>query len=63
VALRRIYDAPELLQLIATFALVLVIGDAALAIWGAEDLLGPRAPGFRGAIDILGKPFPPTICC
>ena len=58
VVLRRIYDAPELLQLIATFALVLVIKDAALAIWGAEDLLGPRAPGFRGAIDILGKPFP-----
>lgn len=34
VVLRRIYDAPELLQLIATFALVLVIKDAALAIWG-----------------------------
>ena len=56
--LRRIYDAPELLQLIATFALVLVIKDATLAVWGAEDLLGPRAPGFRGAIDIFGKPFP-----
>ena len=32
--LRRIYDAPELLQLIATFGLVLIIKDAALAIWG-----------------------------
>ena len=56
--LRRIYDAPELLQLIATFALVLIIKDAALAIWGPEDLLGPRAPGFTGAIDIFGKAFP-----
>ncbi|HPV23005.1 MAG TPA: ABC transporter permease, partial [Casimicrobium sp.] len=56
--LRRIYDAPELLQLIATFALVLIIKDAALLIWGPEDLLGPRAPGFTGAIDILGKAFP-----
>ena len=56
--LRRIYDAPELLQLIATFGLVLIIKDAALAIWGPEDLLGPRAPGFRGAIDIFGKAFP-----
>ena len=56
--LRRIYDAPELLQLIATFGLVLIIKDAALAIWGPEDLLGPRAPGFRGAVDIFGKAFP-----
>ena len=56
--LRRIYDAPELLQLIATFALVLIIKDAALLTWGPEDLLGPRAPGFTGAVDILGKAFP-----
>src|SRR5262245_36498419 len=56
--LRRIYRAPELLQLLATFALVLVIKDAALWIWGPEDLLGPRAPGFRGAVEIAGKAFP-----
>lgn len=56
--LRRIYDAPELLQLIATFALVLIIKDAALAIWGAEDLLGPRAPGFRGAVELFGRAVP-----
>lgn len=56
--LRRIYAAPELLQLIATFGIVLVIKDAVLFLWGPEDLLGPRAPGFGGAIDLLGKPFP-----
>jgi branched-chain amino acid transport system permease protein len=56
--LRRIYHAPELFQLLATFALTLVIKDCALWLWGAEDLLGPRAPGLRGAIDILGKPLP-----
>ena len=56
--LRRIYRAPELFQLLATFALVLVIKDAALWLWGAEDLLGPRAPGFQGAVDILGRRFP-----
>jgi len=58
VLLRRIYRAPELFQLLATFALVLVIKDAALWIWGPEDLLGPRAPGLAGAIDILGRRFP-----
>ncbi|WP_088280452.1 ABC transporter permease [Ideonella sp. A 288] len=58
VLLRRIYRAPELFQLLATFALVLVIKDAALWLWGAEDLLGPRAPGLSGSIDILGRRFP-----
>ena len=56
--LRRIYRAPELFQLLATFALVLVLKDAALWLWGPEDLLGPRAPGLGGAVDILGRRFP-----
>jgi branched-chain amino acid transport system permease protein len=58
VLLRRIYVAPELFQLLATFALLLVINDAALWLWGPEDLLGPRAPGLRGAIEILGRRMP-----
>jgi branched-chain amino acid transport system permease protein len=56
--LRRIYRAPELFQLLATFALVLIISDAVLWLWGPEDLLGPRAPGLRGAIDVLGRRLP-----
>jgi len=58
VLLRRIYRAPELLQLLATFALVLVIRDAVLVIWGPEDLLGPRAPGLKGSVEIMGRQFP-----
>jgi ABC-type branched-subunit amino acid transport system permease subunit len=58
VLLRRIYAAPELFQLLATFALVLVINDATLWIWGAQDQFGPRAPGLRGAIEILGRRLP-----
>ena len=56
--LRRLYRAPELLQLLATFGLVLIIRDFALWTWGAEDLLGPRAPGLEGAISIAGRAFP-----
>jgi branched-chain amino acid transport system permease protein len=56
--LRRIYRAPELLQLLATFALVLVIKDFALWAWGPEDMLGPRAPGLAGAVTIAGRQFP-----
>jgi len=58
VLLRRLYRAPELFQLLATFALVLVINDAALWLWGAEDLLGRRAPGLAGAVDLLGRQYP-----
>jgi len=58
VLLRRIYRAPELFQLLATFALVLVINDATLWLWGPEDLLGPRAPGLSGAVEIFGRRLP-----
>jgi ABC-type branched-subunit amino acid transport system permease subunit len=58
VLLRRIYRAPELFQLLATFAMVLVINDATLWLWGPEDLLGPRAPGLRGAVEVLGRQLP-----
>jgi branched-chain amino acid transport system permease protein len=56
--LRRIYQAPELFQLLATFAVLLIINDATLWIWGNEDLFGPRAPGLRGSVEILGRRFP-----
>jgi branched-chain amino acid transport system permease protein len=58
VLLRRIYHVAELFQLLATFALVMVISDLVAALWGVEDLLGPRAPGLRGSVDILGRRFP-----
>jgi len=56
--LKRIYKAPELFQLLATFALVLVIKDTVLWLWGPDELLGPRAPGFKGAVMLLDRPFP-----
>ena len=56
--LRRIYQAPELFQLVATFGVVLIVEDLVPMIWGAEDLLGPRAPGLEGAVDLMGQHFP-----
>jgi branched-chain amino acid transport system permease protein len=58
LVLRRLYKAPELMQLLATFALVLIIRDFALWAWGPVDLLGPRAPGFASAVDVGGGAFP-----
>ena len=56
--LRRIYHAPELFQLIATFGVILVIQDVAKEIWGDEDLVSPRAPGLDGAVEIFGHKIP-----
>jgi branched-chain amino acid transport system permease protein len=56
--LRHLYSAPELLQLLATFGVVLIVKDAVLAGWGPEDLLGPRAAGLRGAVEFAGGALP-----
>ncbi|MBY0336211.1 MAG: ABC transporter permease [Acetobacteraceae bacterium] len=56
--LRRIYKAPELFQLLATFGVVLIVQDVALLVWGPQDLLGPRAPGLRGATEVFSVRFP-----
>ncbi|WP_083638700.1 ABC transporter permease [Rhizobium oryziradicis] len=56
--LRRIYHAPELLQLLATFGVTLIIEDLVRLIWGPEDLVGPRAPGLEGAFNVFGHQLP-----
>ena len=56
--LRRLYRAPELLQLLATFGLTLVFEDLVVIVWGPDDLLGPRAPGLAGAVQLFGQAVP-----
>ncbi|MEP5154958.1 ABC transporter permease [Planktotalea sp.] len=58
LVLRPVYKAPELFQLVATFGVILVIQDLALLVWGADDVLGPRAPGLKGIVRIMGEPVP-----
>jgi branched-chain amino acid transport system permease protein len=56
--LRRIYHSPELFQLLATFGLTLMVEDLVVLIWGPSDLLGRRAPGFKGAVEFFGQNIP-----
>jgi len=58
VLLRRVYRAPELYQLLLTFALVLVIADGVKFFWGSENLTGPAAPGLAGSVPVAGQLFP-----
>ncbi|HET6522010.1 MAG TPA: ABC transporter permease [Geminicoccaceae bacterium] len=56
--LRRIYRSPELFQLLATFGVVLVVGQVVILVWGPVELIGPRSPGLAGAVTVLGRRFP-----
>ena len=56
--LRRLYRAPELFQLLATFGVLLMVQDATLHIWGPDDLALPRPPWMRAFTTIAGQRFP-----
>jgi branched-chain amino acid transport system permease protein len=58
VLLRRIYRAPELFQLLATFGVVLMVEDITQALWGPADLSLSRPPWLRGFVDVMGQRFP-----
>ena len=58
VVLRRIYAAPEIFQLLATFGLVLVVQDLVLVAWGPEERFAPRAPGLAGSVELFGAFIP-----
>ncbi len=50
--LRRLYGRDPLAQLLFTFALVLVLGDAVKAIWGTEQYSAAYPAGFDRAVDL-----------
>lgn len=56
--LRRIYRAPHEFQLLVTFALVFILGDAAKLIWGREDNSVAVPALLAGSAQALGITFP-----
>jgi len=56
--LRRLYAAPELYQLVATFGLSLFLHDALRWLLGPEEVFAPRFPGLKGALEWGGNYFP-----
>jgi branched-chain amino acid transport system permease protein len=58
LVLRRIYRAPELFQILATFGIILIVQNVVQLLWGSEEIFASRAPGLRGAVDIFGQAFP-----
>jgi branched-chain amino acid transport system permease protein len=56
--LRHLYGRDELYQLLFTYALVLILGDAAKAIWGTGQLSVSRPPILAGALNLFGTTLP-----
>lgn len=56
--LRRIYRAPHEMQLLLTFALVFILGDAAKLIWGREEHFVAMPALLAGGAQAFGLVFP-----
>ncbi len=56
--LRRIYRAPHEMQLLLTFALVFIVGDAARLIWGREEHSVEKPAILAGSAHAFGLVFP-----
>src|ERR1700704_4599445 len=50
--LRHLYDKEHLMQLLFTFALVLLMSDAAKMIWGTDQYSVGYPPGLGGAMNL-----------
>jgi branched-subunit amino acid ABC-type transport system permease component len=55
---RHLYGREELTQLLFTYALVLVLSDAAKVAWGTQQKSVSRPPGLSGAVTVLGATIP-----
>lgn len=56
--LQRLYGREELDQLLFTYALVLILSDAAKVFWGTGQLSVARPPGLTGSLRLFGATVP-----
>ena len=58
VFFRSLYGREELYQLLFTYALVLILGDAAKFLWGTDQLSVSTPPALAGGVTIFGTTQP-----
>jgi branched-subunit amino acid ABC-type transport system permease component len=56
--LSRLYDKEHMLQLLFTFALVLIAGDAVKMVWGPDQFSIDYPPALSGAVDLGFVSYP-----
>lgn len=55
---KRLYGRPELIQLLFTYSLALVAGDAVKKLWGSQPLSLARPPSLIGSFEFGGVILP-----
>jgi branched-subunit amino acid ABC-type transport system permease component len=55
---QRLYGKDDLYQLLFTYALVLILSDAAKILWGTQQKSVSRPPGLTGALSLFGATIP-----
>jgi branched-subunit amino acid ABC-type transport system permease component len=55
---RSLYGREELYQLLFTYALVLILGDAAKFLWGTDQLSVSTPPALAGSVQVFGTTQP-----
>lgn len=55
---RYLYGKEELYQLLFTYALVLILSDAAKIVWGTQQKSVSRPPGLSGSLVLWGTTIP-----
>lgn len=58
VLLRRIYGKEHLLQILLTYALIFIFGDAIKMLWGVELRIVNMPPALAGFVSLAGQEFP-----
>ena len=56
--LRHLYGKEELYQLLFTYALVLILSDAAKVLWGTQQQSVSRPPGLEGSFRLFNTVIP-----
>jgi branched-chain amino acid transport system permease protein len=55
---RHLYGKEQLYQLLFTYALVLILSDAAKILWGTQQKSVSRPAGLSGSLSVLGATIP-----
>ena len=58
LVLRRLYKSEHLLQLLATWALMMIIDQVAIMVWGPQNYSGNIPSTLSGGVTIGGQQFP-----
>ncbi|MDQ0189950.1 branched-chain amino acid ABC transporter permease [Alicyclobacillus cycloheptanicus] len=58
LVLRRLYGSDHLLQLLATWAILMILDQVAIMVWGPQNFTAALPRAFNGSVQMNGQQFP-----